>query len=70
MRTVLGLTARLLAKTSATLRELEVRPAPAPDTYELDLPLAGLANGEYTIELGIASGGAEAKEALPFRLVP
>jgi hypothetical protein len=65
-----SVTARLLGRTSAQIRVLDVRPAPATDVYQLDLPLAGLANGDYTIELAIAASGAEAKQAVPFRLVP
>jgi hypothetical protein len=63
-------TARLMGRTSATIRDLPVRPAPAPDTFQLDLPLAGLANGDYTIELTVAAGDVQARQAVPFRLVP
>jgi hypothetical protein len=41
-----------------------------PDVYQIDLPLAGLAAGEYAVEILAASGGATVKETVTFRVTP
>jgi len=52
-----------------TMRELSVAPAPTPTgANEIDLPLAGLANGEYLIELTAKSPAGEAKDRVNFRV--
>lgn len=61
-------TARLLGRSGTALRELKVERSPAPDTRQVDLPLASLAPGEYAIELGAASSAGEVKDRLQFRV--
>jgi len=45
-----------------------VTPAPAAGDYTVDLPLAGFAPGDYTIEVKAVSGGREASERTPIRV--
>jgi hypothetical protein len=54
----------------ATLRALAVGAAPSPGVYEIDLPLANLAAGEYAVEIDVASAAGEAKEVVRFRVTP
>ena len=63
-------TARLLARGTTPLVDLPVEPGPSADSYQLDLPLANLANGEYAIEWVVSADGARAREAVPFRVTP
>jgi hypothetical protein len=37
---------------------------------EIDLPLAGLAAGEYLIDLTVTSAGGEARDRLSIRVTP
>jgi hypothetical protein len=39
------------------------------DRLQVDLPLAGLAAGEYLIEVVVAGSGSEARELIAFRVV-
>ena len=50
------------------MRTLVVTPAPAAGDNTIDLPLAGFAPGDYTIEVKAASGAREAIERTPFRI--
>ena len=64
-----SLTAKLLNRVGQTMRELPVAPASTPTgTNEIDLPLAGLANGEYLIELTAKSPAGEAIDRINFRV--
>ena len=64
-----SLSAKLLNRMGQTMRELSVAPAPTPSgANEIDLPLAGLANGEYLIELTAKSPAGEAKDRVNFRV--
>ena len=64
-----ALSAKLLNRMGQTMRELSVAPAPTPSgANEIDLPLAGLANGEYLIELTAKSPAGEAKDRINFRV--
>jgi VWFA-related protein len=65
-----AVSARLLSAIGGAMRELTVSPATAPDVYQMDVPLSGLATGEYSIELVAASGDATAKELVAFRVTP
>ena len=63
------LTAKLLNRTGQAMSEL---PVTAPTTpggrSQIDLPLAGLAVGEYIIEIAAAGEGGDAKELVGFRV--
>jgi hypothetical protein len=51
------------------MRELPVESLPALDGWnQLDLSLAGLAPGEYMVELSAKSQAGEAKDRLNFRV--
>lgn len=60
-------TARLLNRTGQRMADLPVR-ARDRGTYQIDLPLATLPNGEYLVEVAAAAGGADAKELVAFRV--
>ena len=61
--------ARLLGRSGAALRDL---PVAAPKTggglFQIDLPLAGFAPGEYSIEISVSSPAGEAKDLVGFRV--
>ncbi len=63
--------AKLLGRTGLPLRDLQVSPPSTSNTENLiDLPLAGFAAGDYTIELSAASGSADVRDRLGFRVTP
>ena len=63
------LTARLLNRGGQAMSDLPVGPAAAPGApFEIDMPLAGLAPGEYVLEVSAAGEGGEAKELVGFRV--
>ena len=39
-------------------------------TAAVDVPLAGLAAGEYSVQWRAVSGSAEVRETVPFRVTP
>jgi hypothetical protein len=61
-------TARLLGRQGHEMRALPVAPASTPGESAIDLPLAGLAAGEYTIEVTASSGRGDAKDRVGFRV--
>jgi hypothetical protein len=65
----LQVSARLTSAIGGAMRELPVVAAPG-DLYQIDLPLAGLPSGDYAVEFLAASGGAEVKEVVSFRVTP
>jgi VWFA-related protein len=65
-----AVSARLVSRLGKVMRELAVGPGPRPDLYQIDLPLAALAIGEYRVELVAASSAGRAVERLAFRVVP
>jgi VWFA-related protein len=60
-------TARLLGRSGQALRELTVSPSTAHD-HTIDLPLAGLAAGEYAVEVTVAGSGSNARDRIGFRV--
>jgi hypothetical protein len=63
------LTARLLNRGGQAMSELPIGPAASPGApLEIDMPLAGLAPGEYVLEVSAAGEGGEAKELVGFRV--
>jgi VWFA-related protein len=62
-------TARVLSRVGAGLADLEVRaPQPTGAFYQIDLPLAGFAPGEYLIEVKARGAGGDATELVPLRI--
>jgi len=65
------LSARLLSGRGSAMRDLPVIAPPRPGLpNEIDLPLAGLAAGEYLIDLTASGSGAEVRERLSIRVTP
>jgi VWFA-related protein len=63
--------AKLLGRMGHALRDLTVSRASTPGGENaIDLPLAGFAVGDYTIEVTAVSGSADAKDRLGFRVTP
>ncbi|MGB7220500.1 MAG: VWA domain-containing protein [Vicinamibacterales bacterium] len=62
-----AVSARLLNRINQPMRALDVQPA-AGNLNRIDLPLAGLANGDYFIEIAAKGRAGEAKELITFRV--
>jgi hypothetical protein len=62
-------TARLVSKPGKVMRDLPTTAA-GPDRQQIDLPLAGLAAGDYLVELGLTSAAGNATDVLAFRVTP
>jgi len=60
--------ARLLGRAGNAMRELTVAPASTPGDNTIDLPLAGLAAGEYMVEVRATSGAGGATDRVGFRV--
>jgi VWFA-related protein len=60
--------AKLLDRVGHVIHALDVVGTQAAGENAIDLPLAGFAPGDYTIEFKAAGGGHEAVERLPFRV--
>jgi hypothetical protein len=65
-----AVSARLSSAIGGAMRDLAVTAAKPSDWYQIDLPLAGLATGAYTVEITAASDGASSKESVAFRVIP
>ncbi len=66
-----SISARLLGRMGTAMREISVVPASTPDgDNAIDLPLAGLATGEYIVEMTVKSAAAQAIDRLRFRVTP
>ena len=64
-----ALSVHMLSRAGQTMSELVVTPPAAPGAEAVvDVPLAGLAPGEYIIEVKATGEGGEAKELVGFRL--
>jgi VWFA-related protein len=62
------LAAHLLSRTGQTMSELTVGPSTSGRLSEIDVPLAGMAAGEYVIEIKATGEGGEAQELVAFRV--
>jgi VWFA-related protein len=62
------LTARLATALGRSMRELRVTMGTETSVREIDLPLAGLAAGEYRVDLSARADDAEAAEVVTFRV--
>jgi hypothetical protein len=65
-----SVSAQLVSRLGKIMRELAVSPGPGADVYQVDLPLAGLAMGEYRVDLIASTDAGRAAERLTFRVVP
>lgn len=66
-----SLSAKLLSGRGSAMRDLAVVAPQRPGLpNEIDLPLAGLAAGEYLIDLTVTSAGGEARDRLSIRVTP
>jgi VWFA-related protein len=64
-----AVSAHLLNRAGQPMSELTVTPPVAPATESIvDVPLAGIAPGEYIVELKADGGGGEAKELVGIRV--
>jgi hypothetical protein len=62
-------TARVLNRAGNGMADLQVRPPVSPSTfYQLDLPLAGFAAGEYLIEVKAKGVEGEATELVAVKI--
>jgi hypothetical protein len=61
---------RLLSRFGAAMRNLDVSEAPGMEGYQVDLPLAGLAAGDYAIEFTARNDDGEVKDTLAIRVTP
>ena len=62
-----SVSARLSNRLGQPMRTLEVRPA-AGGAHEIDIVLAGLATGDYQLELAATSPAGQTTEVLGFRV--
>jgi VWFA-related protein len=62
--------AKLSNRSGGAMRDLAIVPMAGGNLYQVDLPLAGLASGEYAVELGAAGAAGTAKEVVNFRVTP
>jgi hypothetical protein len=62
-------TARLVSRFGSALRDLPAARG-AGNLYEIDLPLASLATGEYAVEVNATAAGKTARETVPIRVTP
>ncbi|HXH07327.1 MAG TPA: hypothetical protein VNI83_12160, partial [Vicinamibacterales bacterium] len=61
-------TVRLLNRQGQAMSELPTASGPAPGWFQAELPLAGLAPGEYLIEVRAAAAAGDVKELVAIRL--
>ena len=64
------ITARLLNRVGGEMRPLPVETTAIADIYQVDVPLAGLAASEYSVQFTVAVGGRQASESVIFRVTP
>ena len=64
-----ALSVHMLSRAGQVMSELPVTPPAAPGSdATVDIPIAGLAPGEYIVEVKATGEGGEAKELVGFRL--
>ena len=64
-----AVTARLLNRVGGTMQDLPASVDQATGAVQVDMPLAGVAPGEYLLELKAAGQGGEAKQLVAFKIV-
>jgi VWFA-related protein len=63
-------TASLESRLGSSMRALPVAPGPSDGVYQIDVPLAGLATGEYRVAISAKSPAGEAGDQVDFRILP
>ena len=66
----IGVTATLASKIGRAMRGLTATPIPGTWLYEIDLPLASLAVGEYAVQIVATGTTGNARDAVAFRVIP
>src|SRR5204862_6342231 len=64
-----ALNVHILNRAGQPMSELTAAPAAKPGEQQIELPVSGLAPGEYLIEITTAAEGGEVKELVGFRVV-
>jgi hypothetical protein len=62
------LSATLASVLGGPMRVLPVEAGPAAGVFQVSLPLAGLAPGEYRVQVAAEAGGHDATETVAFRV--
>ena len=66
-----AVSARLVTSFGSAMRDLVVTPTPSrPNEYQVDVPLAGLANGSYTVEWTARTAEGDVRDRVAFRVTP
>ena len=65
-----SVSARLLNRSGQAMRQLTVSTSAKPSRFgEIDVPLAGLAAGEYIVEVVAITSSGQAKDRITFRVI-
>ena len=64
------LSARLLSTVGGVMRTLPIESTAIADIHQVDVPLAGLAVGEYSVQFSATAGGRVVSELVTFRVTP
>ena len=64
------LSARLLSTVGGVMRTLAIEPTAIADIHQVDVPLAGLAVGEYSVQFSAGTAGRVVSETVTFRVTP
>jgi len=59
-----------LSTVGGPMRTLTIEPTAIADVHQVDVPLAGLAVGEYSVQFSATVGGRVVSEAVTFRVAP
>jgi VWFA-related protein len=63
-----ALSIHLLNRGGSAMNELPSAPSPTPSIQQIEVPLSGLAPGEYVLEIKASGDGGDAKELVGFRV--
>jgi hypothetical protein len=63
-----AISVHILNRSGQAMNELPVTPSTKAGLQQVDIPLAGLAPGEYVLEIKATGEGGEAKELVGFRV--
>ena len=64
------LSARLLSTVGGVMRTLAIESTAIADIHQVDVPLAGLAVGEYSVQFSASAAGRVVSEMVTFRVIP
>jgi VWFA-related protein len=63
-----AISVHLLNRGGSAMNELQATPSATPGVQQIELPLAGMASGEYVIEIKTGAGSGDAVELVGFRV--